>query len=88
METKMESKYTPARKFRDFGTHDGFVEAIKDCGRYIIDNAENLLGEYPGAALSEMDIVASLRFDECVPAITVKRMHLVIPRADDEEDQR
>lgn len=87
METKMESKHTPVRKFRDLGTHDGFVKAIKDCGRYIIDNAESLLGKYPGTSLSEMDITASFRFDT-VPTVTVNRIHLVIPRADDGGDRQ
>lgn len=88
MEIETDSKGMPVREFRDLGTREGFIGAIRDCGRYIIDNAENLLGEYPGAALSEMDIVASFRFDEYVPTVTVKRMHLAIPRADDWEGQR
>lgn len=65
-------------ELRDMGTREGFIAAIRDCGQYIIDHAEGLLGEYPGAALNEMSITAHLEFFE-PPVITVKRDHIVEP---------
>lgn len=54
------------------------MAAISDSGQYIIDNAESLLGEYPGAMPSQMHITAAFRFD-CVPTVTVTREHVVPP---------
>lgn len=68
--------------FRDLKTREGFVLAIKDCGQYIIDHAENILGEYPGALLSSLDITASIGFD-CVPTVSVKREHIAPPTFED-----
>ena len=64
--------------FRDLGTREGFLAAIRDSGQYIIDHAESLLGEYPGALLSEMQITAEFRFGY-VPTVTVTREHVVPP---------
>lgn len=75
MEKEVRTK-TARPTFRDLGTREGFVGAIRDCGQYIIDHAEGLLGEYPGAALSGMSITADFRFD-CVPTVTVNREHIV-----------
>ena len=81
IDVEIKSKVT-RREFRDLGTRDGFVGAIKDCGRYIVDNAENLLGEYPGSYLSELTVAATLRFD-CLPTVVVTREHFA-PVCDDE----
>lgn len=71
-------------KLRDLGTREGYLAAIRDSGQFIIDHAEGLLGEYPGALLSEMSITASFRFD-CVPTLTVTREHIVPPCFDGKE---
>lgn len=84
MNKEVKSK-TAQMDFRDLGTRDGFIAAIKDCGQYIIDHAEGLLGEYPGAALSDMSITANFRFDY-VPTVTVNREHIVSPCFDGSED--
>ena len=83
MEKQVETK-TSRPTLRDLGTREGFVGAIKDCGRYIIDHAEGLLGEYPGAALSHMSITADFCFDG-VPTVTVNRDHIVLPNFDGKE---
>lgn len=64
--------------YRNLGTRAGFVAAIRDCGQFIIDHAEGLLGEYPGAHLSEMSITAYFDFDG-MPKVTVDRTHIVGP---------
>lgn len=64
---------------RDLRTREGFIGAIEDSGRYIIDHAEGLLGEYPGDDLSDMTITVRFRFD-CVPTVSVDREHIVLPR--------
>lgn len=56
-------------------TRDDLVHEIKTAGQYIVDHAENLLGEYP-SLLSEMDLVVHFRFDEAT-TIEVNRIHLV-----------
>lgn len=71
-------------QLRDLDTREGFIAAIRDSGQYIIDHAEGLLGEYPGALLGDMSITASFRFD-CVPTITVTREHIVPPCFDGKE---
>lgn len=63
---------------RNLGTRAGFVAAIRDCGQFIIDHAEGLLGDYPGANLSEMSITAYFDFDG-IPKVVVDRTHLVGP---------
>lgn len=83
MDKKVEPK-AARKEFRDLGTREGFIAAIKDCGQYIIDHAEGLLGEYPGAALSDMSITANFRFD-FVPTVTVNREHLVVPSFKEKE---
>lgn len=71
-------------KLRDLKTREGYLAAIRDSGQFIIDHAEGLLGEYPGALLSEMSITASFRFD-WVPTVTVTREHVVPPCFDGKE---
>lgn len=83
MEKTVQTK-TTRHEFRDLRTREGFIGAIKDCGQYIIDHAEGLLGEYPGAALSDMTITASFRFD-CLPTVSVDREHIVCPCFDGRE---
>lgn len=75
---------TRKTELRDLGTREGFIGAIRDCGQYIIDHAESLLGEYPGAALSHMSITADFCFDS-VPTVTVNRDHIVLPIFDGKE---
>lgn len=75
---------TRKMEFRDLGTREGFIGAIRDCGQYIIDHADGLLGEYPGAALSRMSITADFCFDG-VPTVTVNRDHIVLPNFDNQE---
>ena len=75
---------TVSPRFRDLGTREGFVGAIRDCGHYIVDHAEGLLGEYPGALLTDMSITASFNFDG-VPTVTVTREHIAPPRFDGRE---
>lgn len=70
--------------FRDLGTREGFIGAIRDCWQYIIDHADGLLGEYPGADLSHMSITADFCFDS-VPTVTVNRDHIVLPKYDGKE---
>lgn len=65
-------------RYRDLNTREGFVLAIKDCGQYIIDHAEGILGEYPGAQLCSLDITASFRFDS-LPSVSVTRDHIAPP---------
>lgn len=69
--------------FRDLRTREGFLAAIRDSGQYIIDNAESLLGGYPGALPTQMHITAEIRFG-CVPKVTVTREH-VVPPCDEKE---
>lgn len=69
----------PKNEVRDLSTREGMLGAIQDCGLFIADHAEGILGDYPGAALSELSITASIRFD-CVPTVSVNREHIVIPK--------
>lgn len=75
MEKTVETKAVRST-LRDLGTREGFILAIKDSGQYIIDHAEGILGEYPGALLSSLDITASFRSDG-VPTVSVVREHIV-----------
>lgn len=63
----------------NLSTRGGFIEAIKSAGRYIVDHAENILGEYP-SLLTELTITANFRFDE-VPTVEVTRGHVVCDAA-------
>lgn len=68
-------------RMRDLGTREGYLGAIRDCGRYIIDHAEGILGEYPGGLLTHMDIDCDISFD-APPTITVTKQHFAPPVAD------
>lgn len=81
-------------EFRDLGTREGFIGAIRDCGQYIIDHADGLLSEYPGVAISHMSITADFYFDSVptvtvnfdgAPTVTVSREHIVLPNFDNQE---
>ena len=67
---------------RDLGTREGFLGAIRDCGQYIIDHAESLLGEYPGTSLSEISLTATFGFDGA-PRVTLTREHIALPCFDE-----
>lgn len=74
----------PNKGIRDMGTREGFLNAIRDCGRFIIDNAESILGRYPGAQISKLSLSVDFDF-QSVPTLTVNREHLVVPRYKENE---
>lgn len=72
----------PGRDF-DLGTREGMLEMIRAMGEYIVDHAENILGEYPGEALCGVDVTAKFRFGE-FPTVTVTREHVMTIRGEDD----
>lgn len=83
-EQELTSVVAPNKEIRDIGTREGFLNAIRDCGQFIIDNAESILGRYPGAQISKLSLSADFDF-ESIPTLTVNREHLVIPRYEENE---
>lgn len=53
-------------------SREHMLQTIRDSACYIAENAENLLGEYPGAALNEMTISIRVIHGE-VPIVNVSR---------------
>lgn len=67
-----------------WNSRDGFIEEIKTAGQYVIDHADNLLGEYPSLLTGEL--VITLRFDmEALPTVKVEREYLSVTK--DEYDR-
>lgn len=56
---------------------EDIIREIKDAGQYIIDNAENILGDWNRAIVS-LDIVAKISPDK-IATVTVRREHIVSP---------
>ena len=67
----------------DLGTRDGMLGMVRAMGEYIVDHAENILGEYPGEALCGVDVTARFRFGE-FPTVTVTREHVMTIRGEDD----
>lgn len=67
----------------DLGTREGMLGMIRAMGEYIVDHAENILGEYPGEALCGVDVTAKFRFGE-FPTVTVTREHVMTIRGEDD----
>jgi len=67
----------------DLGTREGMLGMIRAMGEYIVDHAENILGEYPGEALCGVDVTAKFRFG-VFPTITVTREHVMTIRGEDD----
>lgn len=80
MEEDRRATHEPV--FRNLSTREGYLGAIRDCGQFIVDHAEGLLGEYPGAFLSRMSISCDIDFDGGIPTVTVDRTHLALPAYD------
>lgn len=67
----------------DLSTRDGMLGMVRAMGEYIVDHAENILGEYPGEALCGVDVTARFRFGE-FPTVTVTREHVMTIRGEDD----
>ena len=77
------SKDRSLGKYFDLGTREGMLGMIRAMGEYIVDHAENILGEYPGEALCGVDVTAKFRFGE-FPTVTVTREHVMTIRGEDD----
>lgn len=70
----------PGREF-DLDTREGMLGMVRAMGEYIVDHAENILGEYPGEQLCGIDVTARFRFG-VFPTIEVTREHAMTVRDD------
>lgn len=53
------------------------IQSIKETGQYIVDNAENILGDHKRGILS-MKLIATIN-PESVSTVTVQREHAALP---------
>lgn len=70
-------------------TRDEQVSRIKQMGQWIVNNADNILGEYPGQGIVKINVSCEFTLDcSSFDSIEIKREHLVGEPSDVIKDEK